>query len=117
MIEIDDALERFRTAAIEKGDLLTPARDDHRLHTRMKEAVQELDAAGDDGRRAFRHLLHDPSPDVRAWVAAELLSRGDTAALVIMEDLARAEGVAGFNATQVLREYRAGRLQSPFSDP
>ena len=112
---IAQALASFRTAAIAKGSgSQLPTRQDHALHAAMAHAVQVLRLAGAPGTAALESLARDPSPEVRAWASAELLSRGDAEMVPVVEELAGLPGLLGFNASMVLQEYRAGRLGSPF---
>ncbi len=77
IMNIDEAIQRFRTAAIQKGDFAQPAAEDHRLHREMATAWRELHNQGIAGRDAFKKLLADESKYVRGWVAAQLLSEGE----------------------------------------
>ena len=112
MRDFQELLTEFRLAAMEKGDVggsLDPA-----LYERMKAAYRSLQALGEPGRNAFAGLLTDPAPTVRGWVAAALLSQGDTRALAVLHDLSGHEGLAGFNAAITLQEYEKGSLTEPF---
>jgi hypothetical protein len=113
VLTVDEMVRVFRSAAIEKGDFSEPGRD-HQLHASMRTAVHELRSAGEEGEAAFRGLLSDASLHVRSWVAAELLSRGDAEARRVLEELTRAPGLLGFEASMTLKEHDAGRLESPF---
>jgi hypothetical protein len=115
--EVAQLILRFRAAATEKGDLATPPERDQALHAEMKEAILQLREVGDAGEAALRSLLLDQSPRVRSWVAAEFLSRGDHDAIAVLEGLTQERGMIGFNARMTLKEYRAGRLRSPFGWP
>jgi hypothetical protein len=109
----EEAVRRFREAAIAKAHFET-ARRDHALHRTMVKYWRFLSAQGPEGRNAFRALLADESPEVRLWVAAQLLSEGDSdAAMVVIAEI-EAGGLLGFEAEVVLKEWRAGRLGSPF---
>jgi len=114
-MNIDEAIQRFRTAAIQKGDFAQFAVEDHRLHREMATAWCELHNQGIAGRDAFKKLLADESRYVRGWVAAQLLSEGDRDAVPVLNELARGQGIDGFNAQMTLKEWRAKRLSSPFS--
>jgi hypothetical protein len=57
------------------------------------------------GRDTFRGMLADESPYVRMWVASQLLSEGDVEAARIVEVEAEAEGMRGFAATTVLKQW------------
>jgi len=114
-LNIDEAIQRFRTAALQKCEFVQSAADDHHLHREMATAWRELHNQGIAGHDAFKKLLADESGYVRGWVAAQLLSEGDNDAVPVLEELARGQGVSGFNAQMTLNEWRANRLSSPFS--
>ena len=105
-------VDRFRSAAIAKGDFASAARDG-RLHQQMSDAYRSLVAAGDQGQVAFTELLSDPSPHVRSWAAAQLLFTGNALARPVLETLAAQAGLVGLSARVTLSEYDAGRLGSP----
>ena len=111
-----ELIQRFRDAAIKKADGLGVDEDDEdaALYLRMASAFRDLSAQGETGREAFRELLHDDSPYVRSWVAAQLLSELDEEARLVLQSLSKLGGLVGFAADMVLREERAGRLMSPF---
>jgi hypothetical protein len=109
----DDIIATFRSAAIEKGDVAEPQRDEE-LHARMRVAFHELQGLGAPGEAAFRRLLTDVSPHVRCWVAAALLARGDLDARRTLQKLATNPGLLGLEASTTLREHDEGRLRSPF---
>ena len=110
-----ESIEEFRAAAIAKDDFATPASKDHALHKRMANAFLHIASEGADGCTAFKELLRDESPHVLGLVAAQLLSQGDEDAVPVMEQLATEPGIRGFTAGTTLKEYRAGRLRSPFT--
>src|SRR5262245_2055229 len=114
MSRIDNLLTEFRIAAMEKGDEGGPL--DPALYERMRSAYRQLQALGEPGQQAFLELLDDPAPTVRAWVAAALLARGDERALPVLRALSSHEGLAGFNASMTLEEYKKGSLGEPFGD-
>src|ERR1044072_7546985 len=112
MRDFQELLNEFRLAAVVKSDVggsLDPA-----LYDRMKAPYRTLQALGEPGRNAFAGLLTDPAPTVRGWVAAALLSQGDTRALAVVHDVSGHEGLAGFNAAITLQEYEKGSLTEPF---
>jgi hypothetical protein len=115
-LKIEETIQRFREAVLKKGEFAPSAADDHRLHGEMATAWRELQSQGIAGRDAFKGLLTDESCDVRGWVAAQLLSEGDRDALSVLEELSRSQGADGFSARMTLKEWRAKRLSSPFSD-
>jgi hypothetical protein len=112
--EVEDVVERFRAAAVEKGDFATPAARDHRLHDAIVAAGRELLRMGDDGASALRALLDDESQHVRSWAAVGFLVHDDAHAREVLEEISGHPGLSGFNAKMTLREYDAGRLRSPF---
>lgn len=113
---IQQLLGAFRDAAIRKGHGPLPAQLDHQLHEQMAEAFWKLQDLGDPGAAAFRSLLQDDSPHVRAWVAAQLLANGDSGARFVLEALKNQDGLVGFGASMVLEEFAKGRLASPFGE-
>ena len=116
--DTNDPAAEFRKAAMAKGDGVgLPASRDHVLHAQMSRAVAALRLHEDQGLAALRTLASDPSPHVRQWAAAELLSRGDASVIPSLEELAGARGLLRLTAETLLREYRAGRLRSPFLSP
>lgn len=104
--------EQFRTAAIAKGDR-TIADNDAELYARMSLAFHELMKSGDHGTLAFERLIHDPSPYVRLWAAAQLLFFGQPDARSVLEELTSQLGPLAFTAKITLSEYDAGHLKSP----
>ena len=112
---IPEATTEFRSAASAKGDFHVDTTEDHTLHERMTAAFAFLASLGPEGRAAFVALLEDDSPHVRSWVSAQLLSEGEASAVPVVEQLALEPGLLGFRAQITLREFRAGRLRSPFA--
>ncbi|HET6671429.1 MAG TPA: hypothetical protein VFH15_14475 [Pyrinomonadaceae bacterium] len=110
---IAELIHRFRDAAIKKADGVG-GEEDAAFHLRMESAFHGLMEQGDPGREAFRELLHDDSPYVRGWVAAQLLCESDAQARLVLQSLRKMPGVVGFDADMVLREDLAGRLMPPF---
>jgi hypothetical protein len=101
---------------MEKGDFVTPARKDHRLHRQMQKAWRFLAEQGEAGKNAFAGLLTDESVHVRTWVAAQLLSEGNERAVRVLEKIAQEDssGLTGFAAETTLKEWKRGRLSPPF---
>src|SRR5207245_2449424 len=114
MTRIDELVRDFRIAAMEKGE--EGALLDGALHERLRASCQQLSAFGEPGRRPFATVPSVPSPPVRGWVAAHLWVEGDARALPVLQELVRQEGIGGFNALMVVREYEMGTLKSPFGD-
>ena len=115
-MRIQEAIAEFRQAAIAKAEFAQPAGRDHALHAAMSAAWRELEAHGDEGRRAFRSMLSDESPHVRCWVASQLLALGDYSGLEVLEESAASGGLRGLSSTSVLEEWRAGRLGPPLGN-
>lgn len=113
-MRIEDVVQEFRDAAIRKADFVSPPSDDHVLHKTLSDTWRFLYSQGTDGRMAFRNLLTDQSPHVRLWVASQLLAEGEADAATILEKDTTTEGLHGFSAQMVLKDWRAGRLASPF---
>ena len=109
---LSDLVDRFRGAAIAKGDFASGARD-AKLHQQMSDAYRSLVAAGDSGQAALTELLSDPSQHVRSWAAAQLLFAGNASARPVLESLAAQPGLVGLSARVTLQEYDVGRLGSP----
>lgn len=105
-------IDKFVTAAIEKGDFKSPRRD-AQLYDEMKNAYLEL-AATFGGMTAFRQLLQHSEVHVRLWVAAQLLAEGEASARHVLEAIASEGGVQAFNARSTLEEYARGTLRPPF---
>jgi hypothetical protein len=113
-VNVREAVERFRRAAIEKGDLAVSAARDHALHDEMAQAWRSLESIGAVGRDAFKSLLMDDSPHVRVWAAAQLLALGDESAVRVLEAEVESGGIRGFESEITLHEWRRGRLEPPF---
>ena len=115
---VPDAIAVFRSAAIAKGDIASPRSLDIAFLERLADAFAELDAIGLEGRSALKNLLQDRSPYVRRWVAHQLLSEGDAAALPVLQQLAAEPTPLGLTVEKILADHAAGRLTSPFEcDP
>ena len=112
--EIARAVGEFRSAAEQKADGGSSPKEDARLHAQMSAAWHCLDAFGGAGRSAFKRLLQDPSPYVRSWVAAQLLSDGDVDGEPVLEEIEAQGGMRGFIARMTLDQWRKGKLGSPF---
>jgi hypothetical protein len=111
-MDVSELIERFRTAAIAKGDG-TAGNSDAELYSRMRSAYGELVRRGDRGNLAFEALVADPSPHVRSWVATQLLFLGHSSVRPVLEELASQPNMLAFSVSIALQEYDAGRLKSP----
>ena len=110
---VQEVVENFRNAAIAKGDFADAARD-NKLHKEMTQSFLILNSQGEVGRSAFKDLLRDKNNYVRAWVAAQLLSEGDSTVLPVLQEIEKSSGLLAFDAKMTIREFESGRLQSPF---
>jgi hypothetical protein len=63
-VSIETAMEKFRRAAVTKGDGLG-GRADEREYEHMAHAYHDLVESGSDGRAALMVLLADPSTAAR----------------------------------------------------
>ena len=113
---IAQAVSAFREAAIAKGSKgHRESPFDRDMHAAMAREVEVLRSMGAAGTEALWSLARDPDVEVRAWAATELLSRGETEALPIIEQLTNSPGLLSVASKLVLQQYRAGRLESPFA--
>jgi len=108
-----DALRQFREAAIAKGDFGESPKKDAAFHRAMAEAIWFLETEKESDP-PMRVLLADPKEEVRVWIAAHLLSKGDSAAREVLKKLAVGAGLRAFSASMTLEEYERGTLRSPF---
>ncbi|MEQ1761937.1 MAG: HEAT repeat domain-containing protein [Pyrinomonadaceae bacterium] len=113
-VEIEQLIAKFRTAAKDKGDFATPAKRDHRFYDEMRTAALAIGKFDSPGKEAFKALLKDESVHVRSWAAATLLVEGDVEARIVLEQIAKSEGIIGLNAEMALREFDRGNLKPPF---
>lgn len=60
---------------------------------------------------SLKTLLTHEHKNVRCWAATHFLEVDSKKAVPVLEDLAKEEGLFGFNADMILREWRAGRLK------
>jgi hypothetical protein len=110
---LDHAVRAFREASDAKAEAVS-AREDKRRFRDMSQAVSYLYSQGQEGRSRFAALLEDPSPNVRCWVAAQLLAEGNNKAEHVLQELSNQKWPVGFDAEITLEEHRKNRLQSPF---
>ena len=93
-----------QTEAIFRGD--TSSGDEHA--ERYIAAFQRLRSAGDAGRDALAALLAHPQMDVRVGAAACLLRYRTAEAKAVLEAAKGGEGLAAFEAAQVLKNWENG---------
>ncbi|HYH95548.1 DUF2019 domain-containing protein [Hyalangium sp.] len=107
---LEELVEEFaknvaaQTDSIFRGD--TSTGDEHA--DRYIAAFKRLRSAGDTGRDALAVLLTHPRMDVRVAAAACLLRHRTTEAKAILEAAAKGEGLAAFEAAQVLKNWETG---------
>lgn len=111
---LEEAIVRFRHAAIEKADFAEPAHKDDALYRQMDDAWRTIEEHGELGRQTFKNLLSDESRHVRGWVASQLLALGDEVGVATLEAEVLEGGIQGFDSEMVLTEWRNGRLKPPF---
>ena len=112
-MSLEEAIARFREAAIEKGDYAEPASRDKELHAELSAAWRALWGRGEVGQKAFKALLTDDSRHVRCWVASQLLAGGDESGSHVLQVDVAEGGLQGFASAMVLKEWKAGRLGFP----
>ena len=107
---LGDLVEEFaqnvaaQTDAIFRGD--TSTGDEHA--ERYIAAFKRLRSAGDAGRDALAVLLKHPRMDVRVGAAACLLRYRTVEAKAVLEAATKGEGLASFEAAQVLKNWENG---------
>jgi len=79
-------------------------------HAGLMRALTELRSAADHGRFMLNGLLTHDDPSVRCWAATHLLPLDEHAATHALEILV---SESRFDASLVLREWKAGRLKPP----
>ena len=107
---LDELIEEFarnvaaQTDAIFRGD--DSEGDEHSY--RYIAAFKRLRSGGNAGRDALAVLLNHPRMDVRVGAAACLLRYRTVEAKTVLESAARGEGLAAFEAAQVLKNWENG---------
>jgi hypothetical protein len=76
-------------------------------------AYGELRTRGPEAQRALLVLLDHPDAGVRSWAAAHALDFAPEEGEPVLEDLARAADVVGFNAKMTLEAWKRGELKFP----
>ena len=93
-----------QTDAIFRGD----AKTGNKHAKKYMAALKKLRDLGDTGREALTLLFTHERMDVRVAAAAELLGHRTEAAKAVLEQAARGEGLAAFEAAEVLKQWDAG---------
>ena len=91
------------------------ARGDHKTGNkhakRYIQAFMALRELGNAGRDALAPLMHEGRDDVREMAAAYLLRHRHDEARVVLEKLARGDGLVAFAAGQALQRWNEGTWQ------
>jgi hypothetical protein len=93
-----------QTDAIFRGD----ARTGNRHAKRYVAAFEQLRSHGDAGRDALTVLFTHPRMDVRVAAAAHLLRYRTAAAKAVLQQIAKGEGLAAFEASESLKRWEEG---------
>lgn len=87
----------------------------NRAHDCEASALRQMRLMPDKGRGILTGLLEDGDPTVRSHAATALLPLDESVAISVLEEVSKARvPIISFNAEMVLREWRAGRLRTPF---
>ncbi|HEX8439080.1 DUF2019 domain-containing protein [Archangium sp.] len=93
-----------QTDAVFRGDARTG-----NLHAkRYVAAFEKLRGHGDAGRAALMVLLTHPRMDVRVAAAAHLLRYRTAEAKAVLQEVAKGEGLAAFEAQEALKRWEEG---------
>lgn len=93
-----------QTDAIFRGDAKTGNK-----HARKRiAAFKKLRAQGDAGRDALAVLFKHPRRDVRVMAAVYLLRHRTEEAKAVLEEVAKGEGLAAFEASEALKRWDEG---------
>jgi hypothetical protein len=93
-------------AAYTRGD----SRTANRNYDKLAVLLPKLRATADRGEEILRRLMKDPSDSVATWAATHSLPIAEKEALAILGAIARREGIIGFSAEMVIKEWKSGRL-------
>ncbi|UYZ64501.1 hypothetical protein [Hymenobacter weizhouensis] len=84
----------------------------NRAYANLVAALKCLEAH--ESTHLLRPLLHSAMIGPKLWSATYFLSRGETKAVDILNQLATRKDILGFSAQMTLREWQAGRLTFHF---
>jgi len=108
--QLEKLVEKFahhtaeQTDAIFRGDARTGNK-----HAKQRVATfKKLRAHGDAGRDALARLFTHPRIDVRGMAAVYLLRHRTTEAKAVLEEIAKGEGLAAFEASESLKRWEEG---------
>ena len=107
---LEDLVEKFayhtaeQTDAIFRGDAKTGNR-----HAKQRAATfKKLRTHGNAGRDALAKLFTHPRMDVRGMAAVYLLRHRTAEAKAVLEEIAKGEGLAAFEASESLKRWEEG---------
>lgn len=93
-----------QTDCIFKGD----AKTGNRHAKRANAAFEKLRTYGNAGRDALTKLFLHPRMDVRVAAAAFLLRHRTAEAKAVLQEIAKGEGLAAFEASEALKRWAEG---------
>jgi hypothetical protein len=109
-MKLEELVEEFarnvaaQTDAIFRGD----AKTGNKHAKRYVSAFEKLRAQGNPGRDALAALFTHPRMDVRAAAAAYLLRYRTAEARAVLQEVAKGEGLAAFEASESLKRWEEG---------
>ncbi|QRK13887.1 DUF2019 domain-containing protein [Archangium violaceum] len=109
-VKLEKLVKQFCLHTMEQTDAIL--RGDARVgnrHARQRSAAfKKLRAYGDAGRDALVVLLSHPRMDVRGMAAVYLLRHRTTEAKAVLQEIAKGEGLAAFEASEALKRWAEG---------
>jgi hypothetical protein len=110
---VDDIVSRYvdAAAAHHQATLAGDSKRGNVQHDIVASAYRELRRRGDED--VLRLLLEHANPGVRGWAAAHALEFAPDEGRHVLEELAQASGIEGFNAEMTLQTWREGTLKFP----
>jgi len=114
MGQLDSLVTTYVAEAEEHGRATESGDHKHAnvAHDGLIRALHALDMVN-PGRSALVQLLEHANPYVRGWAATHLLQSHRQLAEAVLEELASEPGLAGFDASIVLQQWRKGTLSIP----
>lgn len=95
-------------AASREGDYKTA----NKAHKALMDALKEMRSLPDKGVPELLALINHSDSFVVCWAATHLLPTQEMIAKEVLEELSKNESdLAAFDASMVLREWKAGRLK------
>lgn len=111
----DELVRMYEEAAIQRGRGMvegTP-RVANRAADTVAAVYRELRRRGGQTREAILPLLLSDHPNVRGWAGAHALEFAPEQGCVILQSLAKEQGLIGFSALMTLKVWREGTLRFP----